>query len=168
MRMRVRSLASLSGLRICCCCKLRCRLQLGSDPVLLWLWCRPAAAAPIWRLAWELPYATGGALKRKKKNKRWSSYGNTWAVPLMIFFLCLLEIPAIDIHFESRFWIRFSRVLNENARSPGARNTSHMLINQLSGGPIIMFANFKDVSTSTMADFKLPNVNSLPTKFLSI
>ena len=35
--------------------------------LLLWLWCRPAAAAPIQPLAWELPHATGVALKRKKK-----------------------------------------------------------------------------------------------------
>ena len=28
--------------------------RLGSDLVLLWLWCRPAATAPIWTLAWEL------------------------------------------------------------------------------------------------------------------
>ena len=34
------------------------------DPVLLW--CRPAASALIRLLAWELPYAAGGALKRKK------------------------------------------------------------------------------------------------------
>ena len=26
--------------------------QCGWDPVLLWLWCRPAAVAPIWPLAW--------------------------------------------------------------------------------------------------------------------
>ena len=34
---------------------------------LLWLWCRPAATAPIWPLAWELLYATGATLKRQKK-----------------------------------------------------------------------------------------------------
>ena len=39
----------------------------GLDLVLLWLWCRPAAAAPIGPLAWEPPCATGVALKRKKK-----------------------------------------------------------------------------------------------------
>ena len=32
--------------------------------MLLWLWCRPAAAAPIQPLAWELPYATCAALKK--------------------------------------------------------------------------------------------------------
>ena len=28
--------------------------QCVKDPVLLWLWCRPAAAAPVLPLAWEL------------------------------------------------------------------------------------------------------------------
>ena len=40
------------------------------DPVLLWLWCRPAATARIQPLAWEIPYAVGTALKRKKKKKK--------------------------------------------------------------------------------------------------
>ena len=40
----------------------------GLDPVLLWLWLRPAAVDLIRPLAWELPYATSAALKRKKKN----------------------------------------------------------------------------------------------------
>ena len=42
----------------------------SSDPVWLWLWCRPAATAPIRPLAWELPYATGMALKRRKKERK--------------------------------------------------------------------------------------------------
>ena len=41
----------------------------GLDPVLVWLWCRPAAAAPTQPLAWEPPYAMGVALKWKKKLK---------------------------------------------------------------------------------------------------
>ena len=40
--------------------------RCGSDPVLLWLWCRPAAVAPVQPLAWEPPYAWGLALKRQK------------------------------------------------------------------------------------------------------
>ena len=36
------------------------------DPVLLWLWCRLAAVAPIQSLAWEPPYGP----KKKKKKKR--------------------------------------------------------------------------------------------------
>ena len=41
----------------------------GTDPMLLGLWCRPAAAAPIQPLAWELPYAIGVTLKSKKAKK---------------------------------------------------------------------------------------------------
>ena len=41
----------------------------GLDPMLLWLWCRLAAAAPIRPLAWEPPYAVGVALKDKTKQK---------------------------------------------------------------------------------------------------
>ena len=54
MRLRVRSLALLSGLRM-----RRCRE----------LWCRPAATAPIQPLAWELPYAVGAALEKTKRQK---------------------------------------------------------------------------------------------------
>ena len=43
--------------------------RLGLDPELLWLRHRLAAAAPSRLLAWELPYASGTALKSKKKKK---------------------------------------------------------------------------------------------------
>ena len=43
--------------------------RCGSDPVLPWLWHRAAAAASIQPLAWELPYAAGVALKRKKERQ---------------------------------------------------------------------------------------------------
>ena len=42
----------------------------GLDPGLLWLWYRPAAAAPIQPLAWELPYASRAILKRIKNNQQ--------------------------------------------------------------------------------------------------
>ena len=48
--------------------------RLGSDPMLLWLWYRPAATAPIQPLAWELPYAESAALKRQKKKKKLLQY----------------------------------------------------------------------------------------------
>ena len=41
--------------------------QWVKGPALLWLWCRPAAIAPVGTLAWEPPYAVGAALKSKKK-----------------------------------------------------------------------------------------------------
>ena len=69
LRLQVRFLALLSGLRIRHCRELWYRLQtrIGSDPVLLWLWRRPVAAAPIKLLAWEPPYAAGAALEKVKK-----------------------------------------------------------------------------------------------------
>uniref|UniRef100_A0A8C3WQF4 Glycine cleavage system H protein n=1 Tax=Catagonus wagneri TaxID=51154 RepID=A0A8C3WQF4_9CETA len=42
----------------------------GSDPALLWLWRRPAAAAPVRPLAWEPPYAAGEALDKAKRQKK--------------------------------------------------------------------------------------------------
>ena len=46
------------------------------DLVLLWLWCRPAAAVPIRPLAWEPPWAMGAALKSQKKKKK--SLAGAW------------------------------------------------------------------------------------------
>lgn len=48
----------------------------SSNPMLQWLWRRPAATAPSGPLAWEPPYAVGVALektKRQKKNFCWNS-----------------------------------------------------------------------------------------------
>ena len=42
----------------------------GSDPALLWLWCRPAAIAPFQPLAWESSYAAGAAQEMAKKKKK--------------------------------------------------------------------------------------------------
>ena len=53
-------LGSIPGLAMSCGVGVR----HGSDLVLLWLW--PAAIAPIQSLTWELPYATGVALKKAK------------------------------------------------------------------------------------------------------
>ena len=50
--------------------------RLGLDPSLLWLGCRPAAVALIGPRAWELPYALGAALKRKKKKRKSHSYSD--------------------------------------------------------------------------------------------
>ena len=41
--------------------------RCGLDPVLLWLWHKPVATAPVQHLAWESPYAMGAALKKDKK-----------------------------------------------------------------------------------------------------
>ena len=54
----------------------------GLDLVLLWLWHRPAAKAPIGPLAWELPYATSVALKKKSQNFT-QEYNSTMGVMAM-------------------------------------------------------------------------------------
>ena len=56
------------GSSVAMSCGVGCRCNL--DPVLLWLWCRPAVAALIQPLAWEPPDATCAALKKKKKKKK--------------------------------------------------------------------------------------------------
>ena len=49
-------------------CGVGCRR--GSDPSLLWLWRRLVATAPIRRLVWEPPYATGAALEKAKRQRK--------------------------------------------------------------------------------------------------
>ena len=68
MRLRVQSLGDCSvswgfGIAMSCGVGHRC----SWDPVLLWLWYRPAVVALIQPLAWESPYVVGAALKSKKK-----------------------------------------------------------------------------------------------------
>ena len=72
MRLQVQSLALPSGLRIQCCCEYGVGRRCGSDPVLLWLWRRPAAATALIRpLVWEPPYAASAALEKDpKKDKK--------------------------------------------------------------------------------------------------
>ena len=71
MKLQVRSLASLSGLRIRPCRELWCvGRKCGLDLALLWLWYRPAVVVLIRPLAWEPTYATSAALKAKNKTKK--------------------------------------------------------------------------------------------------
>ena len=64
--------------------------------MLLCLWCRPASAAPIRPLAWELPYTT--ALKRKKKKKRKMISNFRFCALLKCSYMCRIKtfskIPA--------------------------------------------------------------------------
>ena len=68
VRLQVRSLPHSVGYgaggAVSCGVGCRCR----SDPALLWLWYRPAAAAPFRPLAWEPPYAAGAAVNVKNKS----------------------------------------------------------------------------------------------------
>ena len=73
--------------------------RYGLDPTLLWLWCRPAATAPIRPLAWELPYVMGAALEKdkKKKKKKKERKKETWS------YLSLSKLIAG--HFMQRLQI---------------------------------------------------------------
>ena len=61
LRMQVQSLALLSALRIWHCFKLWCRSQMQLGSCIAVAVHRPAAAALIWPLVWEPPYAMGVA-----------------------------------------------------------------------------------------------------------
>ena len=52
--------------------------RCGSDPVLLWLWSRPAAVALIRPLAWEPPHTVGVALESRtnKQTNKCTDLGN--------------------------------------------------------------------------------------------
>ena len=78
VRLQVWSLASLSGLRHSR--EQWCRSPKWLRPVLLWLWYRLAAVAPVRPLAWEPLYAAGVALKNKNKK-----FGSTLSIYLDIF-----------------------------------------------------------------------------------
>ena len=87
MRMWIQSLALFSGFRIQCCCE---------------LWCsRPAAAALIWSLAWELPYAPGAALKRKKRKKKKGASSQRWAFVALAFLVTSLLLWGQHSTFPS-------------------------------------------------------------------
>ena len=74
---------------------------MASDLALLWLWRRPAAAAPIGPLAREPPYATDAALKSKKKKGTFKTYSLS---DLQIFNGILLTVVAmLHLHFHELF-----------------------------------------------------------------
>ena len=71
--MRVRTLTSISRLRIHRCHELRCRLCRCLDLPSLWLWCRSAATAPVQLLTWEPPYGLGCGPKTTTKQQKKTS-----------------------------------------------------------------------------------------------
>ena len=68
------------------------------DPVLLWLWCRPVAVAPIRPLAWEPPYTEGVALERKKKTKNieLAPHGSEWlSLKVYKYFVVMVGVSVV-------------------------------------------------------------------------
>ena len=80
--MRVRSLASLSGLRIWHCCE---------------MWCRLAAVAPTRPLAWEPPYATGAAKEIAKRQKKKKQKRDLTIVLLHTFYWLPMSLNKIQV-----------------------------------------------------------------------
>ena len=81
----------------------------GLDPALLWLCCRPAAAASIWPLAWELPYATGAVLESQNQPTKQKNLTDHWLKGLMAQILsCQLNVsvlPNVKMMWILLFWI---------------------------------------------------------------
>ena len=92
---------SLSGSGIWYCLELQ-----GMDYMLLWLWCRPGA---IQTLAWELPYAVGVALKRKRKKKLVNLNKSTTRSEIESNF----KLPANKSPGPESFFGEFYRVYKE-------------------------------------------------------
>ena len=77
----------------------------GLDPTLLWLWCRLAAIASIRLLAWELPYDSGAALKRKKKDRdnivkrqptKWEKISTNYIFDMVLISRIFLKLPRLN------------------------------------------------------------------------
>ena len=85
-----------------------CRSSLDLAWLWLWLWHRPAAVALIWLLAQVLPYATGVALKQKRKKerkeerKRWlyslscTIYPCSFLIFFFKFYWRIVDLPCWD------------------------------------------------------------------------
>ena len=73
-------MASLSGLRVQHCCKLRHMSQMWFGFGIAVAVVKASVVAVIGPLAWEIPHATGVALKRKKKKVGFIllRYKTTW------------------------------------------------------------------------------------------
>ena len=79
--------------------------------MLLWLWCRPAATAPIRPLAWEPPYAAGVTqemAKRQKGKKERKKERNTTQEPaLEIASFCYI-FKTFSIFLINDFFFHYS------------------------------------------------------------
>ena len=88
------------------------RRRRSSDLALLWLWRRLAAAALIRPLAWQLPHATGSALKRQKKRKKdRPMFVRVFRNPPSLSFLLSKQVVSIHAFSPRRMWRRLSPLL---------------------------------------------------------
>ena len=125
MRLQVGSLALLSGSRIRCCRELCLGRRHGLDLLLLWLWRRLAAAAPIRPLG-EPPYAMGAALERQKAKKK--KVDISFRILLLFYF-------SNDFYFFHYSWFTVFCPLSTIQQSDPVTHTyihsfSHILLHQ--------------------------------------
>ena len=70
--------------------------RCSSDPVWPWLWHRLAAAGLTRPLAWEIPYSSRGAEKKKKERKLYSFWvSNVRTISLKSFLGIVLFKPGL-------------------------------------------------------------------------
>ena len=67
-------------------CGIGCRRNSDPALLLLWLWHRPAAEAPIGPLAWEPPCAMGVSLEKTKEKKK---ERNDDYIYIYIYMMCV-------------------------------------------------------------------------------
>ena len=91
-------------------CGVSCRC--GSDPTLLWLWCRPAASAQIRPLAWEPPYATGSGPRKGKKTKKITTNSVIIMIMYLHEFFFLLVLWSKENLWESARFVVLIKLLN--------------------------------------------------------
>ena len=108
MKMQVQSLASLSGLRIGIAKSCSMGHRSSSDLALLRLWGRPAAATPIRTLTYELLYAVGAVLKKKKKAKKIKNIFFPLCIPMQ---KCMCPFARNDYWCGSSWGAEVSKVV---------------------------------------------------------
>ena len=78
--------------------------QWISNLVLLWLWCRPVAAAPVWPLVSEIPYATGVAVKKKKRSYKGILYNMRNRANILFYIVNILLCFIYIFGYASSRW----------------------------------------------------------------
>ena len=73
--------------------------QWVKDLALPWVWCRPAAVAPIRPLAWEPPYVTSAALKKPKTKTQLDHMQCTLAYSFFFFLFILFFFFLVQLQF---------------------------------------------------------------------
>ena len=145
----------------------RCGLDLG----LLWLWCRPVAAAPIGLLACDLPCAADAAFKSEKPNqtnqtkKPWNKQKTESCGKILLFpfpqFSALFSFLGLSSWFPTwqRTWFTHGpRLSPDRGKRPVGKTCGSYLWNIQLTDPWRMTSRCWKAETRTEA-FKQKNTN---------